>query len=135
LAGNGSLMLLLDTHALVFLASDQRKLTPHGKSLLRQSAGRLFFSAISSLEIALLVKRGRLELPLPTATFVTESARQHGLTELAVDTPIAVKAAGLPDIHNDPFDRILIATALVHGLDLFSKDTVLPRYPGLNVVW
>jgi PIN domain nuclease of toxin-antitoxin system len=134
LAGNGSLMLLLDTHALVFLASDQRKLTPHGKSLLRQSAGRLFFSAISS-GIALLVKRGRLELPLPTATFVTESGRQHGLTELPVDTPVAVKAACLPDIHNDPFDRILVATALVHGLDLLSKDTVLPRYPGLNVVW
>lgn len=128
-------MLLLDTHALVFLASDQKKLTPRGKSLLRQSVGRLFFSAISSLEIALLVKRGRLELPLPAAAFVTESIRQHGISELAVDTPIAIAAAGLPDIHNDPFDRILIATALVHGLDLFSKDTVLPRYPGLNVVW
>ncbi len=128
-------MLLLDTHALVFLASDQKKLTPRGKSLLRQSVGRLFFSAISSLEIALLVKRGRLELPLPAAAFVTESIRQHGISELAVDTPIAIAAAGLPHIHNDPFDRILIATALVHGLDLFSKDTVLPRYPGLNVVW
>jgi PIN domain nuclease of toxin-antitoxin system len=135
LAGDGSLMLLLDTHALVFLASDQKKLTSHGKSLLRQAAGRLFFSAISSLEIALLVKRGRLELPLPPAAFVTESLRQHGITELAVDTPIAIAAAGLPDIHNDPFDRLLIATAVIHRLDLFSKDTVLPRYPGLNVVW
>lgn len=80
MAGDGSLMLLLDTHALVFLASDQKKLTSHGKSLLRQ-------------------------------------------------------AAGLPDIHNDPFDRLLIASAVIHRLDLFSRDTVLPRYPGLNVVW
>jgi PIN domain nuclease of toxin-antitoxin system len=44
-------------------------------------------------------------------------------------------AAALPDIHNDPFDRILASTALIHGLELLSKDTVLPRYPGLSVIW
>jgi len=43
-------------------------------------------------------------------------------------------AAGLPDIHNDPFDRMLAATALVHRLKLLSKDTVLPRYQGLTVL-
>jgi len=52
-----------------------------------------------------------------------------------MDTAIAVASAGLPDVHNDPFDRIIAATALSRGLDVLSKDTVLPRYPGLNVVW
>jgi len=128
-------MLLLDTHALVWLASDQEQLTSRGKTLIREAAGRLFMSAISSLEIAILVKRGRLELPLPPERFVSECLRQHGITEIPLDSPIAMAAAALPDIHNDPFDRILAATAIIHRLELLSKDTVLPRYPGLRVTW
>ena len=128
-------MLLLDTHAFVWLASDQKLLTEHGKTLIRQAAGRLFMSAISSLEIALLVKRNRLELPLRPEQFVAETLRHHGITEIPVDSTIAMAAAALPDIHNDPFDRILASTAIIHGLELLSKDAVLPRYVGLRVVW
>jgi PIN domain nuclease of toxin-antitoxin system len=128
-------MLLLDTHALVWLASDQEQLTDRGRALIRESAGRLFMSAISSLEIALLVKRSRLQLPLPPEQFVAESLRHHRINEIPVDSAIALAAAALPDIHNDPFDRILAATAIVQRLDLLSKDTVLPRYPGLRVIW
>jgi PIN domain nuclease of toxin-antitoxin system len=128
-------MLLLDTHALIWLASDQSQLTARGKAAIRAAAGRIFMSAISSLEIALLVKRNRLDLPLPAEQFVADSLRHHGITEIPVDSSIAMTAAGLPDIHNDPFDRILAATALVHRLTLLSKDTVLPRYPGLTVLW
>lgn len=128
-------MLLLDTHALVWLASDQELLTEHGKARIRKAAGRLFLSAISSLEIALLVKRGRLELPLRPEQFVAESLRHHGIIEIPVDSKIAMAAAALPEIHNDPFDRILVSTAIIHGLDILSKDGVLPRYPGLKVIW
>ena len=128
-------MLLLDTHALVWLASDRDQLTETGQAAVRRAAGRLFMSAISSLEIALLVKRSRLELPLPPEQFVAECLRHHGITEIPVDTPIAMAAAALPNIHNDPFDRILAATAIIHRLELLSKDTVLPQYPGLRIVW
>jgi PIN domain nuclease of toxin-antitoxin system len=128
-------MLLLDTHALVWLASDREQLTPNGQAAIRGSAGQLFMSAISSLEIALLVKRHRLDLPLPPERFVAECLRHHGIAEIPVDSTIAMAAAALPDIHNDPFDRILAATAIIHRLDLLSKDTVLPQYPGLRVVW
>ncbi|MFM8379136.1 MAG: type II toxin-antitoxin system VapC family toxin [Planctomycetia bacterium] len=128
-------MLLLDTHALVWLASDQTHLTDLGKTLVQRASGRLFLSAISSLEIALLVKRNRLELPLPPQQFVADSIRQHGITEIPVDSTIAMAAAALPDIHSDPFDRILAATALLHGLQLLSKDSVLRQYPGVTVAW
>lgn len=128
-------MLLLDTHALVWLASDQMQLTDLGKTLIQRASGRLFLSAISSLELALLVKRNRLELPLPPQQFVADSIRQHGITEIPVDSTIAMAAALLPDIHSDPFDRILAATALLHGLQLLSKDSVLRQYPGVTVAW
>lgn len=128
-------MLLLDTHALVWLASDQAQLTPTGEACIRRAAGRLFVSSISGLEIALLVKRGRLDLPLPPQAFIDESLRQHGVEEVPVDTAVAVASVALPDLHNDPFDRIIVATALARGLVVLSKDTTLPRYPGLTVVW
>mgnify|MGYP003339016685 CR=1 FL=1 len=111
------------------------QLTEIGRDAIRRSAGRLFVSAISSLEIALLVKRNRLELPLPPERFVAESLRHHGISEIPVDSKIAIAAAGLPDIHNDPFDRIIASTAIVHRLALLSKDKILPQYPGLSVVW
>jgi len=128
-------MLLLDTHVLVWLASDQSRFTAAGKACVRQAAGRLFVSSISSLEIALLVKRGRLELPVQPQAFVEQSLRHHGIEEIPVDTAIAIASAALPDLHNDPFDRIIVATALVRGLDVLSKDTILPGYPGLTVIW
>ena len=128
-------MLLLDTHALVWLASDQEQLTEQGRTAIRRAAGRLFLSAISSLEIELLVKRNRLELPLPPERFLPAAVQQHGLVEIPLDSTIALTAAALPDIHNDPFDRVLAATAIVHRLTLLSKDGVLPKYPGLTVVW
>lgn len=128
-------MLLLDTHALVWLASDQKNLSDRGKEAIRRAAGRVFVSAISSLEIALLAKRNRLELPLPPDQYFAETLRHHGIVEIPVDSSVALSAAALPDIHNDPFDRLLAATAIVHRLALLTKDTVLPRYPGLNVIW
>ncbi len=128
-------MLLLDTHALVWLASDRKQLTENGQAAIRQSSGRIFMSAISSLEIALLVKRNRLELPLTPEQFVAECLRHHGITEIPVDSTIAMAAATLPDIHNDPFDRILASTAIIHRLEVLSKDTILPKYPDLRVVW
>ena len=128
-------MLLLDTHALVWLASDQAQLTVAGKAAIRAAAGSLCISSITGLEIALLVKRGRLDLPLPPAEFVERAIRQHAIEEVPVDLAIALRSAVLPDIHNDPFDRLIVATALARGCPVLSKDTVLPQYPGVAVLW
>lgn len=128
-------MLILDTHALVWLASDQAHLTAAGKSLIRAAAGALCISSITGLEIALLVRRGRLDLPVPARAFVERALQQHGVEEIPVDVTIAMGAVDLPDIHNDPFDRLIIATALTHACPVLSRDAVLPRYPGLTVLW
>lgn len=128
-------MLLLDTHAFVWLASDPARLPPAAQETIRQEAGTLFVSSISALEIGLLVKRRRLELPLPPSEFVERALAQHGIHETAVDRSIALASTALPDLHSDPFDRILVATAQVRGMRILSKDTQLARYPGAEVVW
>ena len=128
-------MLMLDTHALVWLASDQSKLTPDGKAAIRQYAGELCVSSVTGLEIALLHKRGHLELPLDPATFLARALRTHGIVEIPVTAEIGCRAAALPDIHNDPFDRIIIAACQAGGHVLLSKDRTIPRYPGMTVQW
>jgi PIN domain nuclease of toxin-antitoxin system len=128
-------MILLDTHVLVWLASDPDKLSKAALGAIEKHPEALHISVVSAWEIALLVKRGRLELPLPPGEFVSRAIRHHRLIELPLERRIAERAVALPDIHNDPFDRILAAECLERGGTLISRDVTLPRYPNLRVVW
>ncbi len=128
-------MILLDTHAIVWLASDPRQLSSVAQSAIRAHPASLHISIVSAWEISLLVKRGRLTLPMPPDEYLTRAIAQHGLIELPLTRQVAQASVSLPDIHNDPFDRILISECNAHGLALVSRDTVIPRYPGINVIW
>jgi PIN domain nuclease of toxin-antitoxin system len=128
-------MLLLDTHALVWLASDPKKLSAPAKRAIRQHADQLYVSSISALEIAILVKRNRLSLPIPPEEYIGRALTQHGIRELPVDYRVAVASADLPDIHLDPFDRMIIATAQLNRMTILSMDRIISKYPGVKVIW
>lgn len=129
------MMMLLDTHVFVWLVSDQTKLSDKAKQKIASSRGQLFLSSASGLEMGLLVNRGRLSLPVDTETFIRKGLLQHGIQETAMDWSIALDSTSLPRIHNDPVDRILIATALRHNMTIVSKDAVIPTYPSVRVIW
>lgn len=126
--------LLLDTHAFVWLASDLKRLPAKARSALKESAGRLFLSSASTLEVALLTKRGRLELPLAVADYIELALAHHGIQEVAIDRRIAVRSALLPDIHNDPFDRLIVATGLIGDMVVLTKDEKIRAYD-VRTVW
>ena len=128
-------MHLLDTHVVVWLASDQKNLSLRVKQTIRQNADELFISSISALEIAILVKRNRLRLPLDAGEFIERALKQHGIHEVPVDRQIAIASTSLPDIHNDPFDRLIVATALLNDMRIVSKDKVISQYPDVKVIW
>jgi PIN domain nuclease of toxin-antitoxin system len=75
-----------------------------------------------------LAKRGRIELPLPVNEWLEEALVNSGVVALPVSCTIAERAVALPDIHRDPADRIIIATALVHDIRLASMDSIFPDY-------
>jgi PIN domain nuclease of toxin-antitoxin system len=131
----GSAVILLDTHVLVWMASSPDQLSQAAREALHQFKGSLLISAVSAWEIALLHKRGRLLLPVAPEVFVQRAVTRHGLNELPVTTGVAMAAVALPDIHNDPFDRILIAETLERKCRIVTKDGVIPTYPGVPVVW
>jgi len=128
-------VILLDTHALVWLASDPGQLSPAARSAIRAHPASLHISVVSAWEIFLLVKRGRLSLPMSPDDYLTRAIAHHGLIELPLTRRVVQSAVSLPDIHNDPFDRILVAECSSRGLSLVSRDAVISRYPGVSVIW
>ena len=128
-------MLLLDTHAFIWLASDLDKLSDTAKDAIDRDGDSLFISGITGLEIALAAKRQRLILPVEPDVFVHKAMLQHGVRQIPVTVEIGCRAAALPDKHNDPFDRIILATADRHGMTIISKDSLFAKYPDITVIW
>ena len=121
-------MILLDTHVWVnWIVMGDDSLASDIVDAMQQ-ADSLAVSAISCLEVSLLVKRGKLELPLPIDEWLLEALINSGVDSLPVSCDIACRAVTLPDVHRDPADRIIIATALTHDIKLASMDSVFPGY-------
>jgi len=126
---------LLDTHAFVWLASTQSELSVKALAAIKKDLRSLYISVVTPWEIALLHKKGRLLLPLPPRDFVERSMRHHGVQEMPLKGETVFHAVRLPDIHSDPFDRILVAEALHHKCRLVTKDEKIPLYPGVQTIW
>ena len=114
--------LLLDTHILIWAAAD--RLDPATSSLITDEADAVFVSAATVWEIEIKRATGKLTAPGDVEALVDES----GFERLSIDFRHAREAARLPRVHNDPFDRLLIAQARIEGMTLATADSVIPRY-------
>jgi PIN domain nuclease of toxin-antitoxin system len=103
------------------------------RELIEQSA-RVGVSPVSCYELALARNRGRLQMPCDPRAWFQEALDPAGIELLALTPEIAARAVALAEIHRDPFDRIIIATALDYGADLASVDGTFPRYPELQEI-
>ena len=121
-------MYLLDTCALLWLASDHGQLSPKAKAVLLSRDTPLHFSAISALEIERLRQAGRIVMKLNAEEWLARLADHYRLQEQPVDIRIAALAMRLPPIHKDPCDRLIIATALVHDLPVVTSDERFAEY-------
>ena len=122
-------MILLDTHALVWLANDDPALGEQSCSmaLAARAESRLAISAISFWEIALLATKSRLELRDEPAALRAQLL-DAGIVELPLTGDIALLAVGIPDLPNDPADRFIAATAMTHDATLVTADARLLRW-------
>jgi len=118
---------LLDTCALLWLGMGGGDLSPETKRRI-ETAANLFHSSISAWELARLVQEGKIEIGAEPDVFLIDLANQYGLVSIPPTDEIALRAAQLPDIHKDPADRIIIATALVQNLPVVTGDGRFPQY-------
>jgi len=121
--------LLLDTHVLLWAAGAPRFLPRAARELLEDDANELLFSAASLWEVAIKQTLGREDFRADSR-LLRRGLVDNGYTELPVTGAHAAALDLLPPLHKDPFDRMLIAQALVEGITLLTADANLARYPG-----
>jgi len=131
--GNSSVTdLLLDTHIALWLDSGDERLGTTSRRTIEAAwdgGGRLFFSAVSVWEIAVLVDKGFIELDLPVRAWVDRFFGRPGLEAVPLDHKAAALAHNLGDLdHRDPADRLLIATAIGLGCPLITHDGRIRRF-------
>ncbi|HET7315427.1 type II toxin-antitoxin system VapC family toxin [Salinisphaera sp.] len=123
------MILLLDTHILLWAAAEPWKLGERAAGLIEDRANRLLFSAASIWEIAIKSGLGRADFHVSPSQ-VRRGLLENDYDELPVSGRHAIALGNLPAIHRDPFDRLLIAQAQSEDVTLVTNDDLIARYPG-----
>ena len=126
--------LLLDTHAALFLWAEPDRLSATARVLMADAKNQLIFSQVSAWEICLKYQVGKLPLPEKPGPFLRKRIRQTDLTYEPISDQALFHTVDLPPHHSDPFDRLLIATALTLRVPILSADKDFRRYSA-EVVW
>jgi PIN domain nuclease of toxin-antitoxin system len=126
--------ILLDTHALLWAALGDPRLSPAAEAIIGDGSQELLFSPVSAMEITMKHAAGRLELPDEARTWIRTRVAMFGLIELALTSAHAIEAGLLPRHHRDPWDRLLVAQARVEGVSLLTADAAIRRYE-VTTIW
>lgn len=126
--------LLLDTCAFLWISGGGRLVPPRVAELYRSIDHEVFLSVASAWEIAVKHANGRLPLPETPQLLVPSERERLGVTSLPVDEESALHVAKLPPLHRDPFDRMLVAQAIVHGMTILTPDPLIAQYPA-RTLW
>ncbi len=116
--------LLLDTHILIWALENNPALSDKAREAIIDGRNMVFVSAASVWEISIKTAMGKLEVP----NNLIEEIAIHRFTQLSMNFEHAKLAGELPDIHKDPFDRMLIAQAMIEKLTMVTQDNRIPKY-------
>jgi len=122
---------LIDTHVIIWLAKDAHELPKSIKGLIENVENDIYISAASLWEIAIKINLRKLDLKLPLDKLLHD-IRTSGFNVLQIEDNYLSKLLQLPYIHKDPFDRLLISTALAEGLTVVTIDENIQKY---DVPW
>ena len=125
---------MLDTHAFLWWIGDDPRLSERAREVFSDGDNDLVFSAASGWEITIKARLGRLQVPGDLNTYLLRQLTENYTSVLPVHLSHALRVHALPDHHRDPFDRLLVAQAIVEEMPLLSADPRIARYP-VEVVW
>ena len=121
--------LLLDTHVFLWYITADTRLPASFQAAIQDPANEVFLSVVTVWEAVIKYELGKLPLPSPPADYLPRQRQAHGIAPLPIDEGAMQHLAGLPPLHRDPFDRLLIAQALQHGLTVATVDPQVSAYP------
>jgi len=126
--------LLLDTHAFIWWDSNPDKLSPRALTLCQDRRNTLIVSVASLWEMQIKAQLGKLKLNIPMAELIKNQKETNAIKVLTISLEHILELGNLPTIHNDPFDRLLIAQAKVENAMIVSTDSIFAQYT-ITVVW
>ncbi|RPJ22148.1 MAG: type II toxin-antitoxin system VapC family toxin [Desulfobacteraceae bacterium] len=121
--------ILLDTCTFLWIIGDAPELSNRARELFIDPANDVFLSAVSAWEISVKHGLGRLPLPEPPEKFIPFQRERHGIEALPLEEEATLYLNRLPSSHRDPFDRMLICQAIVHGMVILTPDELVTQYP------
>lgn len=125
---------LLDTHTFLWWNLDDPRLSNAAREFIAAGSNEIFLSAASAWEIAIMAARGRLVLPEPPDQYVSNRMRLHRFSPLPIGLSHALEVYQLPELHQDPFDRLLIVQSQLEDLPLITGDAEISRYR-IEIIW
>jgi len=120
--------LLLDTHVLLWSATDPGRLAPEAREALEDSTHDALVSIVSAWEIAIKQSLGKLDLVKPAERWLPDVLKRMGFEVAELGLSAALRVRALAWHHKDPFDRLLIAQALDQGYTIVSRDSAFEAY-------
>ena len=126
--------LLLDTCTFLWLVDDHPSLTARAREAIVDPANDVYLSDASAWEIVIKHALGRLELALAVDDYLPHQRELHGIESLPICEQATLALAKLPARHRDPFDRILVAQAIIDGCSLVTPDPLIKVYP-VSILW
>lgn len=125
---------LLDTMVWLWSVGPSKTIGTAGLEILASREEEIYLSAASSWEIAIKTRLGKFQLPEPPGRYVPKRLIDQGIRSLPINQDHSLKVYDLPLHHSDPFDRIIIAQAIVEDMVVLTSDRVFEKYP-IDVVW
>ncbi len=131
-------MILIDTHVLVWWVNGSKSLSSTADKAIKEALKKseVIISSISAWEIAMLIEKERLILSMDIESWLGEVGQIDGTRFVSVDNEIGVKSTKLPgEFHQDPADRMIVATARKLAIPLVTADEKILEYPYVKTIW
>ncbi len=125
---------ILDTHTFLWWNTDDPQLSEVARRFISDGENDLFLSAASTWEIAIKSAKGRLVLPENPGEYIANRMAIYRIQPLPIQISHTLRTYDLPDIHQDPFDRLLIAQSQMEDLPILTADTTIARYE-VSIIW
>lgn len=123
---------LLDTCVFLWLLTGERPFPERVRASM--TGDELWLSAASAWEISVKFAKGTLRLPVSPGRLIPDARKRYRISTLPIDEESALHLVKLPRLHADPFDRILVSQAIVHGLTIVTPDPLVAQYPA-RTMW
>ena len=131
-------MIVLDTHAWIWFVNDPRQLSIPARQAIEGAMSKrsIYISSISTWEVALLAASGRIVLTIDVQDWIAKSEALPFFNFVPVDNAIFLRSVFLPGpLHADPADRVIIATAIMKGIPIVTKDEKIRNYSKVRSIW